>query len=105
MGESKIDRREFLGKAALGTAAALMYPGANVLGSNERVRLGMIGVGGRGTELLKQVLNVPNAQLVAVADVYTRRLEQAAQAAPGIRTLNDHRRLLEMNDIDAVIVA
>jgi predicted dehydrogenase len=105
MGENRIDRREFLGKAALGTAAALMYPGGNVLGANDRVRVGMIGVGGRGTELLQQVLNVPNAQLVAVADVYTRRLEQAAQAAPGIRTLNDHRRLLEMNDVDAVIVA
>src|SRR5215472_1886721 len=105
MSETKIDRREFMGKAALGTAAALMYPGANVLGSNDRVRVGMIGVGGRGTELLKQVQSVPNAQLVAVADVYTRRLEQAAQSAPGIRTVNDHRRLLDMNDVDAVIVA
>src|SRR5215469_1556471 len=105
MSRNKFDRREFLGKAALGAAAVLMYPGARVLGANDRVRLGLVGAGGRGSELLKQVLNVPNAELVAVADVYTRRLEEASQAVPGVRTVNDHRRLLEMNDIDAVIVA
>jgi predicted homoserine dehydrogenase-like protein len=43
----------------------LVYPHASVLGANDRVRVAMIGVGGRGEELLKQVLRVPNAQLVA----------------------------------------
>jgi predicted dehydrogenase len=65
----------------------------------------MIGVGGRGEELLKQVLEVPNAQLVAIADVYTRRREEAKKMAPGIETLDDHRRLLDLKDLDGVIVA
>jgi predicted dehydrogenase len=98
-------RRDFIKQSALGTAAMLVYPPSRVLGANDRVRVGMIGVGGRGKELLKQVLEVPNAQLVAIADIYTRSRDEAKQMAPGIQTLDDHRRLLEMKDIDGVIVA
>jgi len=98
-------RRNFVKQAALGAAAFLVYPPSRVLGANDRVRVGMIGVGGRGQDLLKQVLEVPQAQLVAIADVYTRRRDEAKQMAPGIQTLDDHRRLLDRKDIDAVIVA
>jgi predicted dehydrogenase len=63
----------------------------------------MIGVGGQ--ELLKQVLESPNAELVAIADIYTRRHGEAKALAPSIRTFDDHRRLLDLKDIDAVIVA
>src|SRR5437016_11445896 len=98
-------RREFIKRSALGTAAMLVYPPSRVLGANDRVHVGMIGVGGRGQELLKQVLGVPDAQLIAIADVYTRSRDEAKQMAPGIQTLDDHRRLLDMKEIDAVIVA
>jgi len=98
-------RREFIRQAAIGAAALAAYPPSRVLGANDRVRVGMIGVGGRGQELLKQVLGVPDAQLVAIADVYTRSRDEAKQMAPGIQTLDDHRRLLDMKEIDAVIVA
>src|SRR5438874_4915820 len=98
-------RRDFIKRSALGTAAMLAYPPSRVLGANDRVHIGMIGVGGRGQELLKQVLEVPNAQLVAIADIYTRSRDQAKQMAPGIQTLDDHRRLLDMKDIEGVIVA
>jgi len=98
-------RREFIRHAAISAAALAAYPPSRVLGANDRVRVGMIGVGGRGQELLKQVLGVPSAQLVAIADVYTRSRDEAKQMAPGIQTLDDHRRLLDMKDIDAVIVA
>ena len=98
-------RRDFIKRSALGTAAMLVYPPSRVLGANDLVRVGMIGVGGRGQELLKQVLGTPNAQLVAIADIYTRSRDEAKRMAPGIQTLDDHRRLLDMKDIDAVIVA
>src|SRR6202158_4407049 len=103
MGEKT--RRDFIKQTGLATAAFMVYPPSRVLGANDRVRVGMIGVGGRGQELLKQVLGVPGAQLVAIADVYTRSRDEAKQMAPGIQTLDDHRRLLDMKDIDAVIVA
>ena len=98
-------RRYFLKQTAIGAATLAAYPPSRVLGANDRVRVGMIGVGGRGQELLREVLKVPNAQLVAIADVYARRREEAEKVAPGIDTLDDHRRLLERKDIDGVIVA
>src|SRR6266478_1803863 len=98
-------RRDFLKQAALGTAAFVAYPTSPVLGANDRIRVGMIGVGNRGQELLKQAISVPNSQLVAIADVYTRRRDEAKKMAPGIQTFDDHRRLLDMKDLDAVIVA
>ena len=98
-------RREFIRQTAISAAALAAYPPSRVLGANDRVRVGMIGVGGRGQELLKQVLGVPSAQLVAIADVYTRSRDEAKQMAPGIQTLDDHRRLLDIKDIDSVIVA
>jgi predicted dehydrogenase len=98
-------RREFIKQAALGTAALLATRSAQVLGANDRVRVGMIGVGGRGGELLEQVLEIPNAQVVAIADVYSRRRDEAKHSAPNIQTFDDHRRLLDMKDIDGVIVA
>jgi predicted dehydrogenase len=98
-------RRDFLQQAALGTAAFLAYPPAQVLGSNDRVRVGMIGVGNRGQDLLQEVVAVRGVQIVAVADVYTRRLDEAKKMAAGIETFDDHRRLLDRKDIDAVIVA
>lgn len=97
-------RRTFLKQAAIG-AAVLAYPSSKVLGANDRVRVGMIGVGDRGNDLLDQVVKVPNVDLVVMADVYSRRRDQAKSKVPGIQTISDYRRLLDMKDIDGVIVA
>ena len=98
-------RRDFLKQTALGTAAFLAYPQSRVLGANDRVRVGMIGVGNRGQDLLDEVKAVPNVQLVAMADVYRGRFDEAKKMAPGILTFDDHRRLLDLKDVDAIIVA
>jgi predicted dehydrogenase len=98
-------RRDFLQQAALGTAAFLAYPPAQVLGANDRIRVGAIGVGNRGQELLQEAATVRGVQLVAIADIYTRRRNEAKKLAPGIETFDDHRRLLDRKDIDAIIVA
>src|SRR5450631_1538390 len=98
-------RRTFLKQAAMGTAAVLAYPASTVLGANDRVRVGMIGVGDRGNDLLDQIRAVHGADLVAMADIYSRRRDQAKGKVPGIQTFDDHRRLLDRKDIDAVIVA
>jgi predicted dehydrogenase len=98
-------RRRFLQQAALGTAAVLAYPSSSVLGANDRVRIGMIGVGDRGSELLGQVRSVHGVELVAMADVYSRRRDEVRSKVPGIQTFDDHRRLLDMKDVDGVIVA
>jgi predicted dehydrogenase len=101
----KNTRREFLQQTALGTAAFLAYPPSRVLSASNRVRVGMIGVGNRGQDLLDEVRGIPNVQVVAMADVYSRRRDEARKKVPDIRAFDDHRRLLDMKDIDAVIVA
>src|ERR1035438_6758674 len=98
-------RRAFLKQAAMGTAAVLAYPTSTVLGGDDRVRVGMIGVGDRGNDLLGQIRSVHGVELVAMADVYSRRRGEAKSKVSGIQTFDDHRRLLDMKDIDAVIVA
>jgi predicted dehydrogenase len=99
-------RRDFIKKAAVG-AAAFLTPtlAANALGANDRVRVAMIGAGSRGQELLHQTLVTPGMQVVAVADVYTRRLDEAKQIIPGVQTFGDYRRVLDMKDIDGVMIA
>lgn len=111
MNKSKFERRDFIKQAAssaavgltLSSASALSF--ARVLGANDRVRLGLIGAGARGQELMKEFLRVPNVEFVAAADVYTRRFDEAKSLAPSIKAFGDHRRLLDLKDVDAVIVA
>lgn len=99
------NRRTFLKQAAMGTAAAIVLPSAKVLGANNRVRVGMIGVGDRGTDLLNQVRGQSGVELVAMADIYSRRRDAAKSKVPGIETYAEYRRLLDRKDIDGVIVA
>src|SRR5436190_396453 len=101
----QIERREFIKQATTAAAIGLAYRSTRVLGANDRVRLGIIGPGARGQELMREFLKVPNVEFVAAADVYSRRHEEAGHLAPGIKTVADHRRLLDMKDLDAVIVA
>src|SRR5579864_2445136 len=82
-------RRTFLRQAVLGTAAVLAYPPSTVLGANDRVRVGMIGVGDRGNDLLGQVRGVHGVELVAMADVYSRRRDEAKSKVSGIQTFDD----------------
>jgi predicted dehydrogenase len=97
-------RRDFVKTTAAGAAALLARP-ARALAASDRVRVGMIGAGSRGQELLHQVLAQPDVQLVAIADVYKRRHEEVRQMAPGVEAVDDHRRLLDMKNLDGVIVA
>jgi predicted dehydrogenase len=97
-------RRKFIGAMATGLASTLASS-AGVLNANDRVRVGVIGAGQRGTELVHQALACPNVEIAALADVYSKRLDDARNLVPGAAVYNDHRRLLEDQSIDAVIVA
>ncbi len=97
-------RRNFIGKMATGLAGTLAVP-SSVLGANDRIRLGIIGPGDRGTQLVREALACPNTEFVAFADVYTRRLDDARRLAPAARTYLDYRHLLEDQSIDAVLIA
>jgi predicted dehydrogenase len=102
------NRRTFLrqvtGGAAWVAVSGAVSPG-RVLGANERIRIGLIGAGGRGKEIFRIALRCPNVEAVAVADVYTRRLEEAKAIAPQAKTYQDFRRVLDDKTIDAVLIA
>jgi hypothetical protein len=72
--------------------------------ASERIALGHIGVGGRGTDLLNGFLTCKYAQSVAVADAYSDRRDAAAQRIQG-KAYADFRELLDRKDIDAVVIA
>jgi len=76
-----------------------------VLGANDRIRIGVIGAGQRGSELLHQALACPNVEIAAFADVYAKRLDDARDRVPTAAVYRDHRPLLEDQSIDAVIIA
>lgn len=96
-------RRNFIGKVATGLAGTLAA--SNVLGANDRIRIGIIGPGARGSEILREALSLPNVECIGAADVYTRRLEDVKTVAPNAKTYLDYRHLLEDRDVDAVLIA
>ena len=109
-------RREFIKRMAQTTAvlSSSALSAQRVLGANERVGIGLIGFGLIGRIHARSFLALPDAQIVAVSDVYQPRLEAGkefvanggttgASAAP--KLYRDFRRLLEDKNVDAVIVA
>ncbi len=95
-------RRQFL-KQTAAAAFPCVVP-ASAFGASDRIRIGIIGVGGRGNLLIDQ-LPEPG-QIVAAADCYLKRCEDAASKRNANWDLyQDYRRILDRKDIDAVIVA
>src|SRR5690606_29402115 len=85
-----MDRRRFLTSAALSAAGY-----QRVLGANDRVRVGLIGCGGRGRYVGKFMAEAPNTQFVATADVYLPNAHAAREWAGGdAKAFQDFRHLL-----------
>ena len=99
-------RRRFL-QGALAAPAILATPRA--YGANNRVRVGVIGLGGRGSWLLTMALTRAAAsndvEIAALCDVYQLRLSKAAAKAPGAKTYTHHQDLLAHGGLDAVLIA
>ncbi len=115
----QLDRRSFL-KTAIKAGAVLAAPQiipASVLGRDggvapsERIVLGGIGIGGRGTYVLGCFLEEPDVHFVAVCDVKAARREAIKRKADikygnqDCATYRDLRELLARSDIDAVLIA
>jgi predicted dehydrogenase len=100
-------RRQFL--HTLGATALATLPSIGAVGANDRVRLGLIGCGGRGTSLYKQFRELKQVEFVAVCDPDTVHMDRIAamvrKGDPTMAKIRDYRNLLQRDDIDAVIVA
>src|SRR6266536_3167566 len=102
-------RRQFIKRMAQ-TAAALSatsdLSADHVAGANDRVRVGLIGCGGRGMLVARLMREAPNVEFAAVCDLYPTHLARAKEwAGPSAKECKDFRRLLEQKDLDAVLIA
>ncbi|MCM1448909.1 MAG: Gfo/Idh/MocA family oxidoreductase [Clostridiales bacterium] len=107
-----MDRRSFIkklgGVMGLGSLMAA-YPWLEALGGVEdtgrKCRLALIGCGSRGCFHLSFLKNNPLADVKVLCDTYDPSLDQALKLIPDADTEHDYRRVLERNDVDAVVIA
>ena len=94
--------------AFLATASTVMISTNNVLGANEKLGIGFIGVGGRGGSHVNTVKGLIKsgepAQIVAVCDAYGFRREEAGRSTGG-KTFSRHHDLLADKNVDVVCIA
>ncbi len=96
-----MNRRDFVTSA---TAATLLAP-QHALGANDRIRIGLIGTGGRCTYLAGILKNLSGTEIAAACDVYEpRRLATAEKMGAGCQPAPDYRQVLDRRDIDAVVI-
>jgi predicted dehydrogenase len=96
----EISRRTFVATAASAASAA------RVRGANERIRLGIVGTGSRGSYLMGEANKAGNMEWVAVCDAWDERRNRAEKiAGTAVEKYADYRALLDRKDIDGVIVA
>lgn len=79
-------------------------PSSAAVTSQRQLRVGLVGAGYWGPNLARNIAELPNADLVAVADVRAERLEQVRLRHPGAQTTTEVEDLFD-TDIDAVVIA
>jgi predicted dehydrogenase len=129
---SKTSRRTFLAQTGLAAAGVALGAGSvraksysRIPGANERIRIGFIGVGNRGSQLLNLFMTQPDVHVAALCDVYEPyllrdrekvnsrylsvmpgqipKMEEKFSAQPEL--YGDYRKLLDNKEIDAVCIA
>ena len=130
--DHKTSRREFISKTAIATAgltigiktfAAADY--RKISGAGERIRMGFIGLGNRGSQLLQLFMSHPDVEIAAFCDLYEpymlrdrslvdpryiknlgNQVPKMGESFPNqVKKYKDFRKLLEDKDIDAVCIA
>ena len=113
MTQGKLTRRSFLRAASAGAAVAGALGAGRVLGANERISIGAVGVGGRGSSLMREVSQLAkkhNVEITAVCDVWKPNRERAAKAVKGWfgkepQQFSRFQDLVALKDVGAVLVA
>lgn len=110
-------RRDFLKKAAIGTAGislgAMSFPAssyARIVGANDRINFGVAGVHNRGKALIKSALASKNTSIGYICDVDSEVIPVATNLVKELsgnkaKVIEDFRKLVERKDIDAISIA
>ncbi len=96
-----MNRRSLIRGTAAMSAASYM----RVLGANDRVQLGLIGCGDRGEYVMTVFQNSKQVDVNAVCDIYGAKIDKVQQKATTAKGFNDHRKLLDAKNVDAVLIA
>ena len=105
-------RRDFIKTSTRAAAAVALAPAfasrarASIVGANDAVGVGIIGIGIRGEILLRGTKTVANTRIVEVADAYDTHFERARDlVGQDLRWSRDYKRLLDNKDVHAVLIA
>src|SRR3984957_12081650 len=110
MNSLPVSRRTFLQTtgAVAATAALTAKSYARVIGANDRIRVGFVGVGGQGTEHVETIRDLEkpnNVEGIVIADCWKTRAEKAAGILPSAKAVADYRHVLDNKDVDYVTIA
>lgn len=118
MSESQINRRAFLGKSAAVIAGGVVLPRTalsygNIVGANDRISLGHVGIGSRGGDLdliASKLKSSHQVEMIAVCDLWTVNRDKAVATNSGYygrapRAVQHVEELLSMKDVDGVLIS
>jgi predicted dehydrogenase len=107
---AELNRRAFVQSiAAAGVGGGLLRAEVEKAPASERLQVACVGVEGRASFLLNTFANQPDVDLVAIADVDTRKLPKAVESVKAVtgnapQAEADFRRILDRKDVDVVVV-
>ncbi|MEK9614105.1 MAG: Gfo/Idh/MocA family oxidoreductase, partial [Flavobacteriaceae bacterium] len=108
-------RKEFIQKSALVSGGGILSPnfsflssGSKIMGANDRIRVGAVGINGMGWADTKALMKLPGIELVAICDVdqnvLEKRKEEISKKGGNVQTYSDYRQLLDQKDIDVIVI-
>ncbi|MBN2314356.1 MAG: Gfo/Idh/MocA family oxidoreductase [Sedimentisphaerales bacterium] len=105
-----LNRREFMKGAAGAAAAFAVMPRSKTYGANDKVVMGVMGLGGRGTFLAERFAERPDTEIAYLCDPNTRRFARAREAVEEAQNkrpklTQDFREILDDRNVDVLINA
>src|SRR5215472_12996138 len=103
-------RREVIKAATLGTTARLIGNSKLWAGANDRIRIAIMGMGGRGGDLMTSSFKLNGIEVAAICDPDENRMRTWAASHEALsdrrpRTEPDIRRILEDKNVDAILIS
>ncbi|HLB72591.1 MAG TPA: Gfo/Idh/MocA family oxidoreductase [Sedimentisphaerales bacterium] len=105
-----VNRREFMRRSVGAAAAVTVLPRGGIRAASEKVIIGVMGLGGRGTYLAESFAQRPDAEVAYLSDPDTRRFARARQAVEEVqdrkpKLVQDFRKILDDGSVDVLINA
>jgi len=101
-------RRSFLKHSILATTGlhfTTALSSSRVVGANDRIRLGFIGLGWRGGQMVEQFKKIKGVEIVWLCDADSNLINKAKSQAPNAKTSQDLRHVIEDPEVDAVVIS